>query len=161
MQIFPFVLIYAKICGIFIIHIKSKLVKNTEQRPKTANLLSLECDLTVICWTHLQPLYIVGDRPVINTLICTKHYTTAFCSIPVSIYMRWFFNEYKLDFCNNLSTAVVYLGATHKHDPVCQPQGVFKRHPWQPSENAPLPSQQSFLGMQTNSQRKQIWTSTG
>lgn len=44
-------------------------------------------------------------------------------------YMQRFFNKYKLDFCNNLSTAVVYLGATHKHDPVCQPQGVFKRLP--------------------------------
>lgn len=107
---------------------------------------------------HLRPLYIVSERPVINILICTKHYTTAFS---FQFHMHWFFNKYKLDFCNNLSTLVVCLGATHKHNPVCQPQDVFRRRPLQPSENAPLSLQQSFTGMQTNSQRKQIWNSTG
>lgn len=131
MQIFPFVLIYAKICGMFVIDIKSRLVKNTEQRQKAANSLSLEHDLTVIWQTHLRPLYIVGERPFINTLICTKHYTTVSL---LQFHMHWFFNKHKLYFCNNLSTAVVYLAATHKHDPVCQPQGVLKWRPWQPSE---------------------------
>lgn len=41
-------------------------------------------------------------------------------------HLHWFFNKHKLDFCSNSSTVVVYLGATHKHNPVCQPQGVFK-----------------------------------
>lgn len=48
MQIIPFVLIHAKICGVFVTGIKSRLVQSTGQRPKAANLLSLECDLTDI-----------------------------------------------------------------------------------------------------------------
>lgn len=49
MQIIPFVLIYAKICGVFVTGIKSRLVQSTGQRSQAANLLSLECDLTDIC----------------------------------------------------------------------------------------------------------------
>lgn len=81
-QIIPFKLIYAKICGIFVTGIRSRLTQGTLQRPKAVNLLSLKCDLTGHLVNLLRSQYIVWVKGhFINSLTLTKHYSITFCSI--------------------------------------------------------------------------------